>query len=297
MRSRDPAIDWVFIKSHVRSLPVQRNNGLEHVQSPVVLLPDDDSMLYPQAAAEMMSAYRLDGRCEVGGVSGMPASVSPLGRGSTQIERSRALKDRIQPLRNRFEDRFTPKPFSTDPRELWEERSVPDWVDGERFVMVPTIAGYLLSLRTDLVKKFKFDEALGYGIGYALHEDMEMSLRLQNAGYLLVAARRAPVFHDVHPSKRANGFNYGFCWIANYVYVCRKTMPQDSRSWRHHLTSYLRYKLWLYDVRAFVRRDDYSRDVSSGAKAAWNARDDLMSCDIEGLDETYRRLCDAHIKR
>jgi GT2 family glycosyltransferase len=297
MKSRDTAIEWVFMKSDAKSLPHQRNLGLTRVQSPVVLLPDDDSMLHPWAAAKMMSAYQLDDRGQIGGVSGMAASVSPLGRGSSQMKWTRALKDGIQPLRNRLEDRFATKPFNSYPRELWRQRAIPGWVDGKRFILVETIGGYLLSLRADVAKKLKFDEVLGYGIGYALHEDMEMSLRLQKSGYLLVAAHDASIFHNVHPSKRAGGFNYGFCWIANYIYACRKNLPEGSVSWRDDLTHYLRYKLLLYKIRSIALRDDYSRDISLGAKAAWNVRSDLMSSSVADLEQMYRELCDAHIRR
>jgi GT2 family glycosyltransferase len=297
MQSRDPAIQWAFLQSDTKSLPYQRNLGLERVDSPVVLLPDDDSMLHPHAAAEMLAGYRLDDRCEVGGVSGVASGSAPRQHATRQMAQSRALKDRIQPLRNKLEDRFVPKPFSSYPRELWGKRSIPSWLDGQRFAPVETIGGYLLSLRSEVIKEHRFDEALGYGIGYALHEDMEMSLRLQKLGYLLIAAQRASIFHDVHPSKRAGGFNYGFCWIANYLYTCRRNMPETSIAWREHLSNFLRYKLALYRARALVKRDDYSREVSLGAQAAWGVKGRLISADPQSLPQVYMELCDAYIKR
>lgn len=296
MRARDQSIEWMFIESDVRSSPRQRNLGLAYVDSDIVLLPDDDSMLYPNAAEEMLAAYRLDVRHEVGGVSGVAADRPPTGRQNTQIARSRQLKERVQPLRNRLEDIFVTKPFNSYPRELWSSRELPGWVDGQRFVPVETIGGYLLSLRAEVVKRHPFDEVMGYGIGYALHEDMELSLRLQRSGYLLVAARQAPIFHDVHPSKRAGGFNYGFCWIANYLYACRRDLPEESPAWREHLPRFLAYKLALYRARAQVRRDEYSREVWQGAQAAWQERHELMSADGPELPQIYRDLCDRHIR-
>jgi GT2 family glycosyltransferase len=297
MQSRDPAIEWTFLRSDTKSLPYQRNLGLEHVESPVVLLPDDDSMLHPQAAAGMLAAYRLDDRHEIGGVSGVGVASAPQQRRTRQIARTRALKERIQPVRNMLENRFVPKPFSSYPRELWSKRSVPNWIDGKRFTLVESIVGYLLSLRSDVIKQHRFDETLGYGIGYALHEDGEVSLRLQKCGYLLIAAHGAPIFHDVHPSKRAGGFNYGFCWISNYIYTCRRNMPETSIAWREHLSNFIRYKLALYRARALVKRDDYSREVFLGAQAAWGTRGPLMSADPESLQQVYKQLCDAYIQR
>ena len=39
-------------------------------------------------------------------------------------------------------------------------------------------------------KSADFDEILGYGVGYAYHEDIDVSLRLQRQGYALVCRRR-----------------------------------------------------------------------------------------------------------
>lgn len=297
MRQRDPAIEWLFLQSDARSSPRQRNLGLDQVTSEVVLFPDDDSMLYPTAAAAMLAAYRLDDSGQVAGVSGVAASTPPATHSAQQITRWRAVKERIQPVRNRIEDVLVTKPFNSYPRELWTSRDVPPWVDGRRFVLVETIGGYLLSLRTAAVREHRFDEVMGYGIGYALHEDMELSLRLQSAGYLLVAAHEAPIFHDVHPAKRAGGYNYGFCWIANYIYACRRAIPEDSKAWRVDLSRFLRYKLALYRARAVVRRDDYSREVWLGARAAWQARASLMASPLGEVGQNYRQLCDLHIRR
>ena len=36
-----------------------------------------------------------------------------------------------------------------------------------------------MSFRTDAVRQVGFDETLGYGVGYAYHEDLDVSLRLE----------------------------------------------------------------------------------------------------------------------
>ena len=152
------------------------------------------------------------------------------------------------------------------------------------------------SSRRHLAKKFLFDEVMGYGIGYALHEDMELSMRLQREGFLLVGAELAPVFHDVHPSRRAGGFAYGYCWIANYLYACRRNIPQDSRVWRRDLPAFIRYKLALYRGRSLVRREDYYTDVWMGARTAWGDRLRLMDVAPDEAPAAYRELCDARLR-
>ncbi len=297
MKERDPSIDWLFLQSDVRSSPYQRNLGVRHVEHEVAFLPDDDSMLHPTAAAEMMAAYRADTAGEVAGVSAVGVDDSPIAGRVPDVSRGRALKEWVAPVRDRLEDRFVTKPFASYPKSIWRTRQIPAWIDGDRFALVSSVGGYRLSLRADLVKAHPFDETLGYGIGYALHEDMELSMRLHRLGYLLVGAQRAWVHHDVHPSQRAGGYNYGFCWIANYIYGCRRNLPEDSRSWSRDLPRFLRYKVALYAVRAAVRRDRYSRDVLDGARAAWTERAALMASEPEDLPSVYRAMCDRHIQR
>jgi GT2 family glycosyltransferase len=296
LAGRDPSIEWVVVRAERRGLPNQRNQGLEHVRNPVTFMPDDDSLMHVQAAEEMMAGYRLDTAGVVAGVGGIESAQSPLGKGSVQKTRGQALKARLERPRSMIETRIAKKPFESFAHEAWARNEIPAWVDGDRFVLVESIGGYLLSLRTDLARERKFDETLAYGIGYALHEDMEMGLRLQRDGFLLIGARRAPIFHDVHPGKRAGGFNYGFCWLANYIYVCRRTFPSDSAILSEQLERFLKHKLRLYRTRALVRGSEYNRDIYDGAKTAWSIRHELSSSDPVELAATYRRACDRYLR-
>ena len=297
LSGRDPSVDWVFIRSATRSAPYQRNLGIAHAESEVVLVPDDDSMLFPGTAAEIMALYRADTAGQVAAVSAAYSDRSPLAGAPQQIRWSERRKQQVEPLRDAIEAALVPKPFETYPRELWRSRAVPSWVDGERFSLVPSVGGYRLSMRTAVAKAHPFDETMGYGIGYALHEDLELSMRLQRLGYLLAGAEQAPVFHDVHPGRRAGGFDYGFFWIANYIYACRANMPESSLSWSRHLPTFLRYKIGLYAARALVRPDSYNREVVRGARCAWRARSTLAGSAVDDLPEAYRRLCDATMNR
>lgn len=288
---RDKSIEWRFVRSATRSAPYQRNLGVAHVESEVVFVPDDDSMLFPGTAAEVMSAYRADTLGQVAAVGAAFSDRSPMIDRKPQIRRSQAFKQRLEPARDACEGFLCPKPFESYPRSLWARRSIPDWVDGGRYSLVSSIGGYRLSLRAEVAREHPFDETMGYRIGYALHEDMELSMRLQRLGYLLVGAEQAPVFHDVHPGRRAGGFDYGFCWVANYIYACRMNMPASSAAWSRHMPRFLRYKIGLYAARATARPDDYNREIVRGARSAWQARAGLTEVDVDDLPAAYRRLC------
>lgn len=285
--------DYLILRAERPNSSRQRNVGLDLVESEIALMPDDDSMLYPEAAAEMMAGYRLDTAGVVAGVSGRANAAAPAAPVAHRMAKSRAFKDALDPPRNYVEDRLVPDPFKEYPRELWRTRDIPAWIDGDRFALVETIGGFRMSFRTDIARRLRFDETLGYGIGYALHEDMELSLRMQSAGYLLIGAQRAAIHHNVFPAKRADGFNYGFCQIANYIYTCRRNMPETSRGWAV-MGRFLRYKLLLYRLTAST---PYGRDVYRGAAAAWRRRAVLMKAPpLSGLEAAYVALCDACIE-
>ena len=150
-----------------------------------------------------------------------------------------------------------------------------------------------MSFRTDAVRQVGFDETLGYGAGYAYHEDLDVSLRLERAGYALVSAEGAKVCHFSYPGKRGNGYDYGFCAIANCAYVCKKTMNGDARIFRI-MERYLKYKLSLYASRFY---SDHGREVFRGAFDAWRNRFRLLNSDEVSLSDAYKALCDQYIKR
>ncbi|WP_294330058.1 glycosyltransferase family A protein [uncultured Sphingomonas sp.] len=296
----EPAINrdrfnYRWVPSTVKNLPYQRNTGIQYVENEIVFMPDDDSMFYQHSAEEILTAYRLDTEGRVGGVSGHHARSAP-GEAILAYKRSglRAFKELIQPYRNKAEAYIAPKPFTTFAREQWKAQGpFPSFIDGKRFVATETMGGYLMTLRTEVAKTLRFNDVLGYGIGYGLHEDMDIGLRIQRDGKLLVAAVEAPIYHNFFPSKRAAGFNYGFCHIANYAYVCCSVMPKSSKAYQQ-FARYAQYKLMLYRLAA---TDDFGKDVLRGARVGWESAKELAAATPETLDDVYRSLCDRFIER
>jgi GT2 family glycosyltransferase len=149
-----------------------------------------------------------------------------------------------------------------------------------------------MTFRTDAVRQVGFDETLGYGAGYAYHEDLDVSLRLERLGYALVSSRDAKVCHYSFPGKRGRSYNYGFCAIANCVYVCRKTIGAHIHIYPI-LERYLKYKLTLYVARL---DSNHHREIFQGAMDAWRNRSLLLNAEAAGLSDVYKALCDQYIK-
>jgi glycosyltransferase involved in cell wall biosynthesis len=271
----------------------QRNRGLQFVEAPIVMLPDDDSMWYGGFATNVLKIYEADGRGQVGGVSGVgvPALPSELAQPTYKKSAFASAKGALQLYRNDFENRLFPHPFGLIAETTWTDKI--DVVDDINSVRIPHITGFRMSFRTDAVKQVGFDETLGYAVGYAYHEDFDVSLRLERLGYALVSAQDAKVCHYSFPGRRGKGYNYGFSVIANTVYICRKTINRDTQIYPV-LERYLKYKLSLYGGRLF---SEHGREVFQGAFDAWRNRSALLNADETRLSDAYKALCDRYIKK
>jgi GT2 family glycosyltransferase len=148
-----------------------------------------------------------------------------------------------------------------------------------------------MSFRTDAVRRVGFDETLGYRVGYAYHEDLDVSLGVQRLGYALVQSQDAKLCHYSFPGKRGKGYNYGFIAIANCVYICRKTIGPESKIYSV-LERYLKYKLSLYGSRFY---SSHNREVFRGALEAWQNRSALLDAEAAELPVAYKALCDRYI--
>lgn len=285
------AAPFLILYGDKANLPAQRNQGLLHVEEPVVMYPDDDSMWYPDTAEQVMRVYEADANCRFGVVSATPVQSPPSTNDTAPMRKVRVTDlPAVMRLRNRVERALVPQPFEMYGREQTALLAQGARVDKLDYPLIETIGGYRMSFRTSIAKALRFDEVLGSRIGYATHEDKDMGLRVIASGALLAAAPEGRVFHNVAPGKRANGWTYGFFHILNYLYICRKVFPDGSRALAV-TQRYLRYKVFLY---ALARRDQYSRDLHTGAKAALSEYRTVMSTDPQDLPARYAEICERH---
>jgi GT2 family glycosyltransferase len=283
----------IVAKSDEPNSARQRNLGLQFVEAPIVMFPDDDSMWYRDFATNVLKIYEADVRRQVGGVSGVgvPALPSELPQPTYKKSAFASAKGALQFHRNDIENRLVPHPFGLIAEATWAHKI--DVVDGTNSIRIPHITGFRMSFRTDAVRQVGFDETLGYAVGYAYHEDYDVSLGLERLGYALVSAQGAKVCHYTFPGRRGKGYNYGFSVIANTVYICKKTINRDTQIYPV-LERYLKYKLSLYGGRFYSK---HGREVFQGAFDAWRNRSMLLEADKAQLPDAYKALCDRYIKR
>ncbi len=67
----------------------QRNIGLQFVDAPIVMFPDDDSMWYDKFATNVLKIYGADVRRQVGGVGGVSVFDPTPRAGATRLQEER----------------------------------------------------------------------------------------------------------------------------------------------------------------------------------------------------------------
>lgn len=278
------------IQSHKANLPYQRNLGLDLITEEVIIYPDDDSFWYPDTAEKIMAVYDRDKLHLIGGVTGIETIASPLLHKTKAPKKSKRFVQHptLSRIRGKIEDLLFPVPFNVYGKSRIEALSTAARSAGLTDVFVETMGGYRMSFRTEVIRSLRFDEVLGFGIGYAIHEDKDLSLRVMKAGYLLAAADGAKVFHNVHVGKRAQGFEYGFYHILNYIYIMRKLVYNEEFN-NKYIIRYLLHKIALYGLR---KSSKYNRDVYYGAKSAIKHYKTIMSASILDSVSVYQKICE-----
>lgn len=265
---------------------LQRNIGLQHVDSDVVFFPDDDSLVHPEALATMMHIYDLDTEKRIGGVCGIDARYPPPGVLSggeyyrmTPADRMRAA---VSNARTAIENRLAPDPFILAGQRKYEHLPPPPpWLSGENAVTVPSMAGFRMSFRTESIRRRPFCEDLGR---YALFEDTDASFGVLDSQFI-VAALDAQIYHHKAPGVRANGRALGAMQILNRVFVVARSGIMDEQL-AVITQRYALYKIAQYGSAAPVG-GRFARERLSGAVAARREVPSLLSAAPSRLTQSY----------
>lgn len=170
---QNTSIPIELIRADAANLPLQRNIGIQRVSEAVTMLPDDDSLWFPDTAERIMAIYEKDVTGLIGGVGGFESETSPLAN-SASPQKAYSLSNSVSAtrLRNRLEDRFVPQPFRSFGQECIRAvrpRATRAGIGDLTFV--ESITGFRMSYRTPLLRDLGFDPTMGSRVGYALGED------------------------------------------------------------------------------------------------------------------------------
>jgi glycosyltransferase involved in cell wall biosynthesis len=248
------ASDWiraggiVEIVQSSTGLCHQRNKGLQHVESSVVMFPDDDALWHPGVAAAITEVYQRDSQRRIAAVcGGAVVERSPVashnGTLSTRSLR-RWIGAQAWAVRGAVEKRVV-DPFLVYGRSLCQRASLPSWCAEMGVVPTPYMVGYRMSFRTEVVRQHGFEKAFK---GYSLFEDVDASFAAARYGFV-VAARGAKIFHHQAPGRRGDAREIGFTQLLNRAYIVLKHV-EDEAAYRLILLRFLQSKIARYLLRA-----------------------------------------------
>jgi glycosyltransferase involved in cell wall biosynthesis len=275
----------------------QRNLGVERVESPVVMFPDDDSLWWPGMGEAIMRIYERDTNGDIGGVCGRetnrpPPDIDIVADDMYRMRISDRIRQKIGGFRHKFDDKFCPDPLWIHGRSCWNVRPFPQWLYNIDAALVEFMGGFRMSFKTELIRKYKFDEDLGTYIGYAAYEDADASFKILQEK-LLVGAHDAHVYHYKAPNQRANGFELGFILLFNRAYIICRYSPLGSCA-RTMLKRFALYKISQYLLNIGSK---FGRDRVRGVWVAINKMEDLLNTPPELLRQRYLELCQEVLHR
>lgn len=263
--SRGSSIEVRFVEGP-RGASHQRNLGVRMVTSGIVLFPDDDSLWAVNTAEEFVRVYDLDTEGKVGAVCGLPVvgfeaidAAEPAA--GYRVSARDALNPRIERYRRRLAERTAPEPFVVLGRSFLETWTLPPWCKEHDVVPVEWMAGFRMSFRTDAIRASPFDENL---TNYSLFEDSEASFAVMASGRMVLAARKARVYHHRFPGKRGNGRLLGALQILNRAYAVVRHSPPGHAA-RAAILPFSRSKTREYLLGVWNR---FGLDRYLGARAA-----------------------------
>jgi GT2 family glycosyltransferase len=181
-----PEIRWEYVAAERRSSAAQRNQGTRLARSDVLFMIDDDSLMYPDCAEQILRIYEADEGQAVAGVNAMHVPVPPdephdaLALNPSEHGTTKHYGPLARLVRGllRADDIFVP--YDAD----FPSHPLPEALRGLPIGTRPLMAGWGMTFRRAIALQEPFEEIMTH---YASGEDSDMGYRASRHGLLLTA--------------------------------------------------------------------------------------------------------------
>jgi GT2 family glycosyltransferase len=275
-----PGAEWIYLGAARRSLPYQRNRGLELCTSDIIFYLDDDAFMYGHCAEKIMRVYESDEREAVGGVSAAlapmhepPLASVPAVEATTSLWREKlfALWDQ-EHLFLPYDGHYHEQPLSTKQRQ-------------QGLVARSLFHGCRMTFRTSAVRAVGgSDEVL---LRTAFGEDCDLSYRVSR-NYALVMEPSALLFHEQTPVARAKRALNTTLILLNAIALYRLHAPAE-RQRKRRIFGFLSKRLAL-DIFRDGLRGRLDAPCVRGALRALRHVPALLALDTKALRREYEKL-------
>lgn len=222
-------ITWHYLPARRLSSAAQRNQGIELAQADIIFLIDDDSLMYPDCAEQVMRIYGLDGEHQVAGIMPKLAALPPdaiFPASQTQkinhqtgffamiFNKTKVVQVKLRGWAKKLikdDDIFIPYQFN------FPKYALPASLKGMAVHPVPMFHGARMSYRREILAQVRFEESLER---YAVNEDNDVCYRASLLGPLLQALE-AKICHLQVSEGRITRFTATVLWGLNQVVLHR----------------------------------------------------------------------------
>ncbi|MGD1278307.1 MAG: glycosyltransferase [Tepidisphaeraceae bacterium] len=266
-------IAWIYVPAERRSAAAQRNQGIRLADAEIIFLIDDDSLMYPDCAAQIMRVYEADAGGAVAGVSPVHVPLPPdrpqAAAGDAAERGTTKRHGRLMRFVRRLlaaDDIFVP--YDED----FPRHALPPALAQLPVTLRPLMVGSGMTLRREVCLREPFEEILGY---YAYGEDSDAGYRASRGG-ALVTALSARVCHIGAGGGRLDRFVVAALGALNPLVLHRLYSTDLNRSRRRLRRMMARRMLILL-----------GKDLSQGRFALPNVRGMLYAW--RRMDEVFAR--------
>lgn len=214
-----------YVAAERRSLTAQRNQGLKLVRGDVVFLFDDDSLMFPDCAAEILRVY--EAFPEAAGVRASEVTTPPVSLDGAGAVKPSGYTGWAGGLRDLPAARWALRNVLMQDAALhfipyrgWKDHAVSAGRDTVGLQASPErlFPGFTMTFRRRAMEGLEFDSALSF---YAAGEDLDFTYRVGEVGPLFVA-ESARVYHHQAASGRLPRGTVITLGLLNMAYFLRK---------------------------------------------------------------------------
>jgi glycosyltransferase involved in cell wall biosynthesis len=236
-----PALRFAYVEAREKRLPAQRNQGIELSAADVLFMIDDDSLMYPDCAREILRVYAADVNRRIASVGATEAPAPTPGAAPDEpgfvpqpVEQRDqpmapgllgAMRWRLAHLFDRGEPSFIPY------GGRWPMQEIPPECAGMDLKPVRSLNGYRMTFRREVIARERF---VDWFIGSAPFEDIDATHRASRHG-VVVESRRARLVHLLYHTGRLDHYTLAALWVMNGA-ILQRLFGEDkeylARIWR-----------------------------------------------------------------
>jgi glycosyltransferase involved in cell wall biosynthesis len=259
LANQHPSIDWKYLPANRLSSAAQRNQGIDLATADIIFLIDDDSLMYPECAQEVIRLYAQDTQHQVAGIMPKLEALPPdsqeqsgaVNKNPISFRSKLANGMKIFQAKLRYfakqlikdDDIFIPYDFA------FPQYTLPETLKNMATHPVPMIHGARMSYRREILTQVRFEETLER---YAVNEDNDVCYRASRLGMLLHALQ-ARICHLQTPEGRLTRFTTTALWGLNQA-VLHRFHSTDLQRFNQRFRKLLWQRLWTQALKDILDR-------------------------------------------